>query len=258
MTYPSAWIVGSIVLTTNASITVGGVPVSVPAGEYYLDDPTASLSLVEAVLTAVTPQMTAPAIFIARDRKIRITDSASTTWTAIDSRLQAALGIAASFGPTTSYTAPAVSTLLWSPAYCATTTGHPSGSTGFERPTRAHSVSLSGLTQRTTVHGTAQRLCALSWSAVLRSRAWTEGQDDGAPGDFRRFWREVLLPGQRWKWYPEVIEASPVDATAAVLASPRGPYIVRGLGEGWWSSTVANSDAYSDVALDGMLAAELS
>lgn len=257
MTYPSAWIIGSIALTTSASITVGGVPVSVPAGEYYLDDPTGSLSLRAAVLTAVTPQMTAPAIFLARDRKLRITDSAPTTWTAIDSRLQAALGLAASFGPTTSHTAAAISELLWSPGYCATTTGHPSASTGWDRPVRAHSVSLSGLTQRVTTQGTPQKICALSWAQVLRSRAWTIGEDDGAPGDYRRFWIAVLHPGRRWKWYPDVDEATGVDSTAATLAGPLGPYLVRTLGEGWWTQSVANSDAYSDVSLDGMLISEI-
>lgn len=258
MTFPSSWIIGAVTLATDASITVGGTPVTVPAGEYYLDDPTTALSLIEEVLTAVTPEMTAPAIFIARDRKIRITDSASFTWTAIDSRLQDLLGIGATVGPTTSHTATEISTHLWSPAYCATTTGHPSGTTGWERPQRAHTVSLSGLTQRTTVHGTSQKIAQLSWSQVLRARAWTEGYDDGRPGDFRRFWREVLKPGERWKWYENVTESATTDATAAVLASPLGPYTARELAEDWWLRSVANTDTHTDISLEGLLRSEIT
>ena len=257
MTFPSSWLIGAVTLATDASITVDGTPVTIPAGEYYLDDPTASLSLLAAVLAAVTPEMTTPAIFVARDRKIRITAGAAFTWTAIDSRLQELLGVGATVGPTSSATATEISTLLWSPGYCATTRGHPSGTTGWERPTRAQTVSLSGLTQRTTVHGTSQLIAELSWAQVLRSRAWTVGYDDGRPGDFRRFWRDVLRPGERWKWYEDVDEATGVDATAATLADPFGPYGVRELGEDWWLASIANSDAYSDVSLSGLLRSEI-
>ena len=256
----TSWIIGSTILATDGSITVNGTPVVIPAGTYYLYDPTASLSLIDAVLTAITPEMTAPTLFIGKDRKLRITDSAAFTWAAISTNLQAALGLGASTGAaTTSYTAPDISTLLWSPGWCATTIGHPTKASGFRRPVRAHTSSLSGLTQKTTVHGTAQRRAQLRWSQVLRSRAWNEDFDDGQPGDFQRFVVEVLEPGYRWKWYEEIIEAveGAVDSTPVIWTTPEGPYKTEQLPEDWWVRSVATVDTHSDAALDGLLTAEI-
>jgi hypothetical protein len=256
MTFPSSWVVGAIALETGADITVSGTPVTVPPGTYYLRDADPAKSLIDEVLAAVTPEMTTPSIFIGRDRLIRVTAGASFTWTAIDPRLQAALGFA-SIPSTTSATATDVSAHLWSPAYCATTTGHPAGVTGYEQPTRAHTASLSGLTQSTTVHGTSRILTDLSWSAVLRARAWTVGEQDGAPGDYRRFWREVLLPGRRWKLYETVAESGTTDATPAVFPDALGPYKTPKLAIGQWDRTVRNFDGLADISLDGLVASEL-
>ena len=257
MTYPSSWVVGALELTTDADITVSGTPVTVPAGTYYLADATASRSLIEAVLAAVTPEMTTPSIFIGRDRLIRVTAGAAFTWTAIDARLQAALGFA-SIPSTSSATASDVSTLLWSPAYCATTTDHPGGTTGFEEPTRSHTTSPSGLTQYTVVHGTSRKQADLGWAQVLRDRVWREGFDDGGPGDFRRFWREVIVPGRRWKLYETVAESGTVDATPAVFPVALGPYKTPRVDPRWWNRSVANFDGLTDVALDGVLTSELA
>jgi hypothetical protein len=256
----SSWIIGATELAAAGSITVSGTPVAVPLGAYYLRDPAPSLSLIDVVLAAVAPEMTAPSIFVGRDRKIRITDSAPFTWTAISVNLQAALGLGPTTGPaTTSYTAPSISVLLWSPGWCATTIGHPTHTSGFRRPTRVHTSSPSGLTQKTTVHGTAQRRAQLRWAQVLRSRGWAEDEDDGAPGDFQRFVIEVLEPGHRWKWYGEVAEAADnvVDATPAAWPAPRGPYKTETLPEDWWARSVPNTDTHTDAGLDGLLTAEI-
>jgi hypothetical protein len=256
----TSWIIGATTLATAGSITVNGTPVAIAAGSRYLRDPTASLSLVADVLAAVTPEMTAPTVYVAQDRKLRITDAVPVTWTAISTNLQAALGLGATTGgATTSFTAPAISTLLWAPGWCATTIGHPTKTSGFRRANRAHTSSPSGLTQNTTVHGTDRRIAQLRWRQVLRSRGWAEDQDDGAPGDFQRFVVEVLRPGARWKWYSDMVEVGDaVDSTPAVWTDPpRGPYKTETLPEDWWSRSVANTDTHTDASLDGLLTSEI-
>lgn len=257
MTTPSSWLIGSITLDSSVTIVVnGGSNALIAAGTYYLRDASAALSLIDVILTAVTPFMTTPAIFVAEDRKLRVTAGAPFTWT-IPSELQGALGFGASIPSTSSATATDVSELLWSPGWCATTTGHPTGTTGFEVPQRVHMASPSGLTQRVTIHGTAQTKAALDWAFVLRARAWAAGSDDGAPGDYRRFWGVVLVPGLRWKWYPET-EEDDASSVAVTWPTALGPYVSVDPKGDWWDRSVKNADTHSGVQLDGLVSSEIS
>jgi hypothetical protein len=254
---PSSWLVGTITLTSSETIVVDGVNNAViPAGTYYYYDATASLSLFDEILAAVTPHMTTPAIFVGQDRKLRVTAGASFTWT-IPAALQGALGFGASIPSTTSATATDVSELLWSPGWPATTIGHPADTTGWKRSERVHLGSASGLTQDTTIHGTAAVFTGLSWAFVLRERAWAEGSDTGEPGDYKRFFDQVLDPGHRWKRY-KVLAEDEASSSAVVWPVGFGPYKARDLDNEFWSRSIPTVDRFTDIRLDGMVTAEIS
>jgi len=257
MTVASSWIVGSITLASSATIVVNGASNAViAAGTYYLYDASASLSLIDVILAAVAPYMTDEAIVVLESRKIKVTASVAFTW-AIPSELQDALGFGASIASTTSATASSVSDLLWSPGYCATTTGHPGTVTGYQQSQRMHTASPSGLTQRVTIHGTAAVMCSLSWRYVLRARAWTTSQDGGSPGDFESFRRAVLDPGERWKWYPSTEELDS-STTAVTWPTALGPYKTVKPDGGWWDRSIPAADTHSDVKLEGLVATEIT
>jgi hypothetical protein len=257
MTTPSSWLIGSITLASSATIVVNGVSNAViPAGTYYLYDATASLSLLDVILTAVAPFMTDEAIVVLESRKIRVTASVAFTWT-IPTELQDALGFGAAIPSTTSATASAVSDLLWSPGWCATTIGHPGGVTGYEQSQTVRTASPSGLSQRHTTHGTSAVMTSLEWMFVLRSRAWTVGEDNGTPGDYRRFWRVVLNPGLRWKLYPET-EEDDASSTPVTWPTALGPYKTMRARDDWWTRAIASTDTHTDVRLEGLVSSEVS
>ena len=257
MSVESSWFVGSFTLASSVTIVVNGVSNAViAAGTYYLYDASAGLNLLAVILAAVAPFMTDEAIYVAQDRKLRVTASVAFTWT-IPTELQAILGFGASISSTTSATATDVSTLLWSPGWPATPIGHPTGVTGYSDSQLAVSESPSGLTIRHTINGTARVRTKLQVSYVLRARAWASGVDDGSPGELRRFDVDVLNPGFRWKHYPEVTE-SDSSSTAVTWPTALGPYKGPSLRPDWWSRSISSTDAFTEVEIAGTKTAEIS
>lgn len=252
----SSWLVGALRLDDDATIVVGGNNATVSAGTYYLRDATASLSLVDAVETAIAAHYAGSTVRVQRDRKVKIDLNGNSVTLVIPSALQAALGFTASpYGSATSRTAEAVSTLLWSPGWPETPVGHPVGTTGVETPNWVQTSSPSGLTTRTTTHGTSSRTTELRWSMVLQSRVWTTS--DGEPGEFRRWYREVLAPGRRWKLYSGITEDD-ASTTAVTWTTALGPYVLRDPEWSWFNRAIANTDRASNIALKGTLVSEVS
>jgi len=250
----SSWLIGSITLTTSATIVVDGVDNAViAAGTYYLYDATPGLSLIAAILAAVTPHMTTPAIYVARDRKLRVTAGANFTWT-IPTVLQDALGFGASIGSTSSATASSISNLLWSAGWPETPIGHPVGTVGYEIENWQQTSSPSGLTTRTTIHGTAATLTELFWSKVLQARVWTTAE---AGGEFRRFWTGVCAPGARWKLYSGITEDEASSTTVSWTTS-LGPYVVRDPEWRWFTRSLANTDRFTDITVKGTKVSEIT
>lgn len=251
----SSWLVGAVQLDNDATIVVGGNNAVVSAGTYYLRDASASLSLIDAVETAIAAHYAGSTVRVQRDRKIKIDLNGNSVALTIPATLQAALGFTASpYGAATSRTAEAVSTLLWSPAWPETPVGHPVGTTGVEIANWVQTSSPSGLTTRTTTHG-SQRITELRWSMVLQARVWTTS--DGEPGEFRRFYREVLAPGRRWKLYSGVTEDE-ASTTAVTWTTAVGPYVLRDPEWNWYNRAIANSDRATNVAIKGTLVSEIS
>lgn len=251
----SSWLIGAFELTSNATIVVDGINNAVvPAGEYYLDDPSSSLSLLSAILTAVTPFMTTPAVFIGLDRKIHVTAGAAFTW-AIPVSLQPILGFGASIPSTTSATAADISTLLWSPGWPETTLGHPVGTTGWIVPQWTQTSSPSGQTIRTTQLGDPTQLTELAWNFVLRARTMTS--DLGEPGEYQRFFIDVLVPGRRFKLYRGILEDDG-DPSAAPITSPLGPYKIRDPDFRWYERAIPDASTHANIDLKAQATSELS
>ena len=252
----SSYLVGSLVLIEDVTIVVNGANNAViSAGTYYLRDSALALSLLDVILAAVAPFMTTPAVFVAEDRKIRVTAGVSFTW-AIPTELQEVLGFGASIPSTTSATATNISTLLWVPGWPETTIGHPVGTTGYPSKQRVQTASSSGLTTRTTIRGSSRIVASFAWLFVQRERVWTV--DGGLPGEFRRFLDEVLEPGLAWKLYSKM---SNDEASSAPVAwtTGFGPSVLSDDYEPmWWSRAVQNVDSHSNLQLRAHVISEIS
>lgn len=234
----SSWLVGSLRLASNATITVGGVPVVIAAGSYYLRDATAGLSLIDALETAIASQVAGSTVRVLKNRRVRIDFSGNSTALVIPTVLQEALGFTSSpYAGATSRTSEAIPGLLWSPGWGGTTQGAPVGSLGYRDHDRVVRTSPSGLTTTVTTHHyrTRQRL---SWSAVRQDRAFTPAE---LPGEFVDFRERVLIPGRQLKHYT-VLEDD-ADATPITWTTGLGPYIAPELPADWYQRFVAVSDS---------------
>jgi hypothetical protein len=252
----SSWLVGSLTLTDAATIVVGGNNAAVAAGTYYLRDASPSLSLIDTIQTAIAAHYAGSTVRVQRDRKVRIDLNGASASLTIPAALQAALGFTGSpYGSATGRTAEAVSTLLWSPGWPETPIGHPVGSSGVEIPNWVQTSSPSGLTTRTTTHGVSARVTELQWQQVLQARVWTTS--DGQPGEFRRFHREVLTPGRRWKLYSGITEDDS-STTAVTWTTALGPYVLRDPDWRWFNRSISNTDRRSSITLKGTLVSEVS
>ena len=252
----SAWMIGSVTLADDATISVGGNSAVVSAGTYYLRDATASLSLIDAIQTAIAAHYAGSTVRVQRDRKIKIDLNGNSVALIIPATLQAVLGFTNSpYGAATSRTAEAVSTLLWSPAWPETPVGHPVGTKGWEVPNWVQTSSLSGLTVRTTQHGTAMYLAEFQWFKVAQARVWTT--DEGEPGEFRRFHRDVLAPGYHWKLYSGVTEDES-STTAVTWTTAIGPYKIRDPEWRWFNRSIQAVDRLTDITVKATLVSEVS
>lgn len=251
----TCWLVGSFTLAEDADVTVNGNDHTVSAGTYYLRDATNGNSLIYQLQTAIAAEVPGSTVHIGADRILRIVSGAGALTLAIPSELQAVTGLAASPSVGTTVAADEPSTLLWSPGWPETSTGHPSGVTGRPVYDRVQTVSSTGLTTRTTLHH-AQTLAEWSWFSVDQSRAWTT--DGGEPGEFRRFWQDVLLPGENFKLYPEISEDATVTTTVT-WTTALGPYVASGpLPSPPHKRKVANSDEWVDIELSAHVVTEIS
>jgi hypothetical protein len=250
------WLIGQVTLTSSATIVVGGSNVVIAADDYYLRDATSGISLIDTIQTGIAGVYAGSTVRVQRDRKIKIDLNGNNVTLVIPTALQAVLGFTSSpYAAATSRTAEAVSTHLWSPGWPMTTIGHPSGTEGFEVPNWEQTSSASGQTIRTTEHGTAAKATELFVEKVKRARVWTT--NDGEPGEYRRFWREVIKGGYRWKRYAEITEDE-ASTTAVTWTTAVGPYKVRELDPLWWSRSIKASDSHSDITLKGTKTGEIS
>jgi len=213
----TAWIIGSYPDLPVQSVTIGGGGRTIAAGDYYLRDATASLSLLAAMVTAMTAgSVGSAAAYLGEDRKVHLAGSGtfSVTWPS-DALLRGLLGFSGNLSGASSYTATSISKLLWSPGIDESPKGGILGSAG----QRAYRIESTDWPQEiTTTQLASGRSNTFSWQHVSYERY--KYQEIG--GEFGEFFDQVIVLARRWKLYRGVTESS--ATTAATLGTPLGPY----------------------------------
>ena len=235
----SSWLIGSITLSSAATLTIDGNDQDVAAGSYYLYDPTASLSLIKQVENAIAAVVAGSTVYIGRDRKVRIDFNGNSTTIDIPLAIRAALGFTqSSYAAATSRTAERVSTLLWSPGWPETPIGAPVGTAGRVVYDRVMTASPTGQTFTVTLHHSST-LVSWNWLAVRQDRAWTTS---ALPGEYVDFFDRIIVRGKRMKLYSNMSEDD-ASSTAVTWVSPLGPYIVPEPDWEWYRRFNPNSDS---------------
>lgn len=220
----SAWFIGSIAIPALAP-EFSGAPGAIAAGTYYLRHATASLSLLDQVVAAMTTAgVTAPAAVILENRRVRLSGSSSFDIDFIEGTLQLLLGFSTdTYGSATSHTAENVSPLLWSPGYFATP-ATPDGVDGYVVNDRAvlRSADMTRQQVDTFNEGTFNEL---SWDTILADRLRVDDASDGG-GTFHELLEQSAKLGYHLFWYPSQAEDD-ASTTAVTWGTARGPYVVR-------------------------------
>lgn len=236
---PSSWLVGSIALP-DASIVFDGDDVLLPAGTYYLRHPTASLSLVDVLNTAIDggpSAITCTSLVVLENRCVQINLSAAaeidwTTGGANAGDWAAALGFDGSdLVGDDSYTASRPSALLFSAGYPArpkTQAGH----AGYTKLKQAFMKRADGSGTRRVGFGNEQWQ-ELSWSHIVPSRLQTLGTALVQGGTFHQFFEQSLALGNKMLHYEDMVEDA-AGTSPATWSTPLGPYELRDELDGDW------------------------
>lgn len=201
------------------------------SGDAYLYHPTSTLSLLGKMVVAMTAgAVAAPAAVLTRDRKVKLSSSGnfSVQWT--DTGLRDLLGFTGNLAAASSYTAPNVSPLLWSPAKPIYFELSPTGVLGNTKPLSYWTASPSDGSTFVVSHGsrTDQRFSA---SHVAVSRVQTSS---AAGGEWDQLFLQSLALGYSFYVYPSVIEEAG-STTTATISGGKGPYVLspRGRAAAW-------------------------
>ena len=250
----SSWLVGEFVLAVNATVTINATDRTITTGRYYLRDATSALSLIAALQTEVAAVVGGSTVVIGQDRILRVISGGGALTLAIPASLRDVLGLVAAPAVGTTVAATSISTLLWSPGWPETTTGHPVWADGFDARDRVHTMSPTGLTSTVTTHHT-QRKASWFWSAVPSDRCWSSSE---AGGEFYRFFTDVLVPGYRFKLYSQVSE-DVSSSTAVTWPTAFGPYVARELSDEWYSRFIPTTDSLgSNITLMASITSEIA
>lgn len=237
----AAWLIGSITMPASA-LTVDADLFVWPAGAYYLQSPTSSLSMMDFLAARIVANVGGTCtITFTRGRTIRITfDTPRTvTWGAA-TQLRDLLGFTGDLGSAATHDAPNVSPLLWSAGYLATPTKAPQGVDGYTVPHQSIYKSANG-DQVYCAHYGSETWQDLSWSTIMPERLRVDDSTDGG-GTFHEFYEQCALLRSRFL-YHEAIDELDGSTAAASLDTPRGPYVLReGFAPDWYRRNVPNAE----------------
>jgi len=246
MAYYSGWFIGSRTMSVQ-SFQINGNAVSVPAGTYYLTDPTSTLSLLSKVISAMsTGLLFAPTAVLLGSGKVRLTAAGAFTVTwGTATLLRDLLGFTTNLAGNSISTAPNVSGLLWSPQRTETPMLAPIGIRGQKVAAVYQSQSPYDGTTENTSRG-SREYNRFIFRRVTYLRVWTSNNNGG---EFNRWFEEVAVPAARWKLYSQVLE-SELDVEAEVNTG-LGPYIVTAEKRGVnWDFTRSKGQEFSDRQMD--------
>lgn len=229
-----AWLIGSRpnVPETTVEVTANSVTenVTIPAGDYYLDDSTASLSLAEAWATALAThsEITAASCVLSQDRLMRTsaTVNGTGTFTATfpaNSIVLDMLGYNSNLSPAAaSFTADRISSYLWVPGRTESPQLSRLGTEG-----RYHydtQILSAGTSHRTAVSNNKRRHALWKFYSVDNARVWSE---DELGGEWITFFDTVLVKAWLFKLYRNTTndESSTSDVSLS-SANRQGPYVM--------------------------------
>jgi hypothetical protein len=218
----TCWLIGSVRDLAAQTVVINGNNHVISAGSRYLYHPTSTLSLLAQVQAAITADGVAGAsAVLLENRKVRISAGASfnLVWPA-DGVLRDLLGFTINLIGASSYTAPLISKLLWSPARRESPMRAPLGVAGHEVHQVNVSVSPHDGTRSTVLHG-SRTFNEFVWKMVATSRVQTSS---ALGGEYVALWNTVLVQGSLWYLWRNV-EEDTAGSDPVTLATSLGPYV---------------------------------
>lgn len=237
MATTSAWLIGSYRGLPRQDLLVDGHEVSIDAGNFYLYDSTAGLSLLAQIVAAMTEAgVVGASAVLLKNRKVRIsaTDPFSIDWSPDNTLSRRLLGFADNLSGANSYIAENVSVLLWSPGRTESPTMAPLGVLGHERfPVFAAVSPLDGSVSVVT-HGSSRVFNEFRFSHVGNARYQTV---DAAGGEWATFFANVCALGRSFNLWRNVVEDD-ASTDPAVFSTKLGAYILSPSRDGFdWTFT---------------------
>jgi len=242
----STWLVGSLDPLPAQPFTISGNPAAIASAPWYLSAADAGLSLLAGVEAEMTAAGVADAsAVLLENRLVRLSGSGTfaVTWGAATT-LRSLLGFAGNLSGASSYTATAVSPLLWSGGLVSRAV--PTGIVGYPVEDAEITISADAQRQITTQYYTHTH-DEWTWEAVHLSRYWSTSD---AGGTWMRFRSEVLVPGNRVQLY-EIVEEDSASAAPVALPTRVGVYRAREVPPGLGTRTAGfeNANTYWRVGL---------
>lgn len=222
MAYTAGWFIGSRTITVQ-SFKINGNAVSVPAGTYYLTDPTGAISLLTQVITAMgVGLLFAPTAVLLGSGKVRLTAAGAFTVTwGTATELRDLLGFSGDLGSATSHTATLKSPLWWSPGKPALFALTPLGVTGQPRYVLSQSMSAYSGKAESTSHG-SRSYQRFTFEKVDSERMSTPS---ALGGEYGTWFAAVAVRSARFKLYRDAVE-DPASASAFTFDTVHGPYVL--------------------------------
>lgn len=251
MAYYSGWFIGSRTIAVQ-SFQINGNAVSVPAGTYYLTDPTAALSLLEQVITAMgVGLLFAPTAVLLGSGKVRLTAAGAFTvaW-GTATELRDLLGFSGDLGSAASHTATLKSPLWWSPGKPALFGLTPLGVTGAARYILSQSMSAYSGRAESTSHGTRQYQRFI-FEKVDSERMLTPS---ALGGEYGTWFEAVAVRSARFKMYKDAVEDSG-STSAFTYDTVHGPYVLPLGGAAEWAYQRSAGLTWTDLCADITVAA---
>ena len=217
----SAWLIGSYRGLPAQTVTIEGIAKVIDAGDYYLYDAAAALSLLTQIGVALVAEVVGGTAVLLRNRKVRLSGSGAfdLTWPA-DGVLRNLLGFTGNLAGQATYTASNISPLLWSPGRTETPTMAPLGSIGHTRMPVYTAVSPYDGSISTITHGSGRVFNQYNFSYVANARYQTAAE---LGGEWCTWFNNVCALGRNFKLHRLLDESDASTDPVTGLRTSLGP-----------------------------------
>lgn len=222
--YTTAWLTGSCDLPAT-TVEVEGAPGVFLKGHWYLYHPTAGLSLIDRLKAILLTEVDGADVYVAKDRRVRITGDGSfdLTW---PPSFAALFGFTTNLTGQSTYIAPSVSPLLWSPSKPETPQESPLGTLGRKVYDTRFQTSPDSIQVADSHH--VQTVQTFAWSFIPTDRWQTFAQDTNETGtlqgEYTRFFDKVLRNAEKFHLWRAVLEDTTSSDPVEWPEDRLGPY----------------------------------